>query len=520
MTTHNNDCTDCDIRMTIVQAKDHAAGSDCPIYPCHFTYPRFVGNSRSPAYSSARLDAEHVNTIDHTYAESQPIGHTAQVAHTYSYLDASYGIANEHQLAMGESTCAARLVAYAAPLGDAHYDITALNRLALERCATARCAITTMGADAEKFGFYGANEPPEEGDGLYEESGEALTIIDKNEAWVFHILPDDTGRGAIWAAQRVPDNHIAIVANKFTIRQMNLSDKDNFLASSNVVDVAIRRGFWPANRSHEFDFSAAYAPDANDKMGWADRRTWRIYDWAAPSLGLKHDQDDPYPFSVPVDELLCVHDLMAMNRDHFEGTPFDLSIGPAAGPYNNPNRYDRTARPEYASGFFERAISLHRTSYSFVAVSRNWLPDEVGGVVYLCHHAPHTSLFLPIFSATQSLPAQFETGNLYHLNRQSAWWPFASVNNFAEKSYVHIHHDIARHQRRLEYESNALVDTLSKEAVALLAHQQRDVVLQKVTQFTHERNQVLIDGWWQLFDSLIVKFRDGIELQVSIHAWV
>ena len=51
----------------------------------------------------------------------------------------------------------------------------------------------------EEDGYYGGETPESE-------SGEALTIVDRREAWIFHILPDDTGTSAIWAAQRVPDD--------------------------------------------------------------------------------------------------------------------------------------------------------------------------------------------------------------------------------------------------------------------------------------------------------------------------
>jgi hypothetical protein len=102
---------------------------------------------------------------------------------------------------MGESTCSARLVAFGVPLGDALYDVTQLMRIAMERCKTARCAVELMGRLAEEGGYYGANDPPEQGSGLFEESGEAVTIIDaRGEAWVFHILPDDTGRSAVCLA--------------------------------------------------------------------------------------------------------------------------------------------------------------------------------------------------------------------------------------------------------------------------------------------------------------------------------
>lgn len=50
------------------------------------------------------------------------------------------------------------------------------------------------------------------------QGGEALQVVDPTEAWVFHILADDTGTGAVWAAQKVPAGHITAVANQFIIR--------------------------------------------------------------------------------------------------------------------------------------------------------------------------------------------------------------------------------------------------------------------------------------------------------------
>ena len=57
-------------------------------------------------------------------------------------------------------------------------------------------------------------------------SAESLAVIDTREAWVFHILPDDTGKSAIWTAQRVPEGHAAVIANMFVIREIDLTDVD------------------------------------------------------------------------------------------------------------------------------------------------------------------------------------------------------------------------------------------------------------------------------------------------------
>jgi dipeptidase len=131
-----------------------------------------------------------------------------QVEHTFALFEAGYGIMNEHQVAIGESTCAAKL--WAAPTtagGKAMIEARELTRIALERSRTAREAVETMGALAEKYGFYAADWSG--GDDSKGEGGEALTVVDPDEAWVFHVLSDDLGTGAVWAAQRLADDHVS-----------------------------------------------------------------------------------------------------------------------------------------------------------------------------------------------------------------------------------------------------------------------------------------------------------------------
>ena len=91
--------------------------------------------------------------------------------------------------------------------GSASIEVREMSKLALERTSTARDAVLLMGALAEQHGFYAADWSG--GDASKGEGGETLTVIDKTEAWVFHVLADDTGTSALWAAQRVPDDHVS-----------------------------------------------------------------------------------------------------------------------------------------------------------------------------------------------------------------------------------------------------------------------------------------------------------------------
>lgn len=116
---------------------------------------------------------------------------------------------NEHQVAIGESTCASRL--WAAPTvagGKAMIEAREMSMIALERSTTARQAIQIMGDLATTYGFYAADWSG--GDISLGEGGEGLTVVDKHEAWVFHVTADDTGTSAVWVAQRLPPDHVSV----------------------------------------------------------------------------------------------------------------------------------------------------------------------------------------------------------------------------------------------------------------------------------------------------------------------
>jgi dipeptidase len=111
-----------------------------------------------------------------------------------------------------------------------------------------------MGSLGVKHGFYG--EDPGIGG-----AGESLSITDRQETWIFHILGGLRNASATWAAQRVPDDHVAVVANNFIIQKLNCSDKENFMCSENVFSNARALNLCDFETEADFNFMRCYVPD-------------------------------------------------------------------------------------------------------------------------------------------------------------------------------------------------------------------------------------------------------------------
>lgn len=204
---------------------------------------------------------------------------------------------------------------------------------------------------------------------------------------------------------------MAVIANQFVIREIN-PDSDDFMFSYNIFEVGIRTGFWdPADGP--LDFLKTFGPKRAHSQ-YATRRVWRVFSMVNSDVKLQPDTDtyaSDYPFSVPVTKKLAVDDVIRIQRDHYEGSQFDLSKGLAAGPYGDPNRFDiapvdNLTFTDVIDGSFERAISLFRTSYSFVAHARPEAPDQLA-VVWFAQYAPSCTSYAPLYVSATDVPMPF-----------------------------------------------------------------------------------------------------------------
>ncbi len=228
------------------------------------------------------------------------IGEIPQVAETYAYFNAAYPFMNEWQLAAGETTIGGRRELKS---DEGLLDAPELLRLMLERARTAREAIRIADELTARYG--------------YNDWGECLTLADPEEVWLLEIYGPGKGRkGAVWAAQRIPDGEIGVSANASRIRRIDLKNKNYFLASANVLSLAKEFGWWKEESGQPFEFCYAYAPDSRYSL-YCRRREWRVLSLLAPSFKLDPNAEN-YPFSVKPEKKVTIKDLLAIFRDTYE----------------------------------------------------------------------------------------------------------------------------------------------------------------------------------------------------------
>ncbi len=474
MTTHTADCGICDWTWRHVPAADHPAGAKRRIY--HISQIRTW-----PPDKGLKWD---LYLDDFTGLE------IPQVTRTFAFHHGVFGYLNERQLALGESTIG-NVRKIANPTPAAKLDITMLTLLAMERCRTAREAIGFMGSLAEEYG-YG-----------FHDGGEMLAVADPEEVWVFEIMPvgplwtPKSGKpGAVWCAQRVPDDHVSVCPNESRIGEIDLKNKDYYMASPNLVSFAVEQGLYDPKSGQPFSWKKAYSPvEGSARSNPRRARLWRFFDLVAPSQ--KFSPATPnmdLPFSVKPDKKISLEDVMAMTRDKCEGTEFDPLKGLRGGPLGNPY-YSTTTR----------TIGTNRAEYTTVTQSRRGLPDPVGGIVWLAWGSQDTACYIPLYAGIVDLPDSFKVGDHWVFNRESARWAFDYTDFHVQVAYGAAIQDVREAQAKWETAAIAGALEIDKQAQELYAQDQAKA-RNFLTGYCLSHANDVIRAWWDLGDRLLVKY--------------
>ena len=419
----------------MVGKKASADGSVITSHTCDSWYRTWMTVRPAADYKEGEMENIYDGRMHTEWVEDMSKvvvkGQIPQVSHTYRLLDTSYPCLNEKQLGMGETTISGRDTLRNK---NGMFMIEELQRVALERCTTAREAIKLMGELVKQYG--------------YGDSGECLTIADTKEVWIFEIFGEGPDKiGGVWAAQRIQDDEVAVSANIPRISTLNLKDKNNYMASDNVFDVAKRLGLWDGKEPFKF-WKAYGGPNYSGDWKNYSTREFFIYTSLAPSLGLTEDMEE-MPLGVKPEKLVTVEEVACLLGSYYEGTEKDLSgrlkvaqrnrktgemdtiVSPVANPWMRSDEIALYAALGDEKMKWTRTVAVPQCAYSTIIQLRDWLPDAVGGVVWMSLDNPGESPRFPIFCGTAILPGVLKVCGNHRYRDDSALWHYRQTNKLA-----------------------------------------------------------------------------------------
>ena len=450
------------------------------------------------------------------------MGKIPQVAHTYNVV----GNMNEHQLAIAETTFGGRKELESQT--GAIIDYGSAIYITLQRAKNAREAIVVMTDLIEKYGWAS--------------SGESISIIDPNEVWIIEIIGKGEGeKGAVWVARMVPDGYVSAHANQARITTFPLEGKTSISSSKmnkiydpnittvyskDVISFAKEKGFYPQDgKNKDFSFSDTYAPVDFSGARACEIRVWAFFNAVNPDMSQYWDyatgrniQRDSkgyatnrMPLWIKPSEKVDVLQVMDFMRDHLEGTELDMSKDMGAGPYECPYRWrPMSFKVDGKEYVHERATATQQTGFTFVAQCRNWLPDEIGGILWFGVDDAASSVYFPMYSASTEVPFAFAVGNgsMMEFTNKAAFWVFNQVTNFAYTRYNLIHPEIRAKQVALEKQYVDFVQMIDAGAKEMLA-QNKEAAIKFITDFSCRTGNHLVDTWRDFYGYLFCKFMDG-----------
>ncbi len=414
---------------------------------------------------------------------------------------ATVGNMNEHSLIITETTYGGRH-----ELEDKNgiMDYGSLIYIALQRAKTAREAIAVIVELANKYG--------------YASSGESFSIADADEAWIMELIGkgskldakgNNLRKGIVWVARRIPDGYVSGHANQARISTFPLNDKENCLYAPDVISFAREMGYFNG-KDEEFSFCDAYAPADFGALRGCEARVWAFFRTVAEGMdkytdyAMGHNPKNRMPLWVKPTQKVSPKQVFDAMRDHYEGTPMDMTTDIGAGgnafPYRWRPMYFKVDGVEYCN---ERATATQQTGFWLCGQAR----EGKTGILWFGTDDAATSPLTPIYCNTTEVPwcLSEENGSMLHYSPTSMFWVTNRIANFAYLRYNVIGKRVREEVDK--WENDKLAEVAKVDAkVATLSPKKAQKLL---TDYSTVTAQALFEKWDSLDKYLLVKFIDG-----------
>ena len=423
------------------------------------------------------------------------LGDIAQIPQTYTAI----GNMNEHSVIITETTWGG-LPQLEDPNGKIDYG--SLIYITLQRAKTAREAIATIVELANTYG--------------YASSGESLSIADASEAWTMELIGkgdstnDPSRKGIVWVAYRIPDGCISAHANQARITKINFNDPENCLYAEDVISFARKNDLYNGS-DKDFSFCDTYAPADFGAMRGCEARVWSFFRTFSEGMdkyidyALGVNANNKMPLWIEPTEKISPKALFDAMRDHYEGTPMDMTTDIGAGGHHLPYRwrpmYFTVDGVEYCN---ERATATQQTGFWLCGQAR----DGKTGILWFGVDDAATSALTPIYVNTTEVPwcLSEENGSMLKYSDTSLFWITNRVAQFAYLRYDLIGKKVREYVDMWE---NNMLEAVKLVDVAIGNTPKAKKKAQIATKFSTEHAQLLFDTWTMLDKYLMVKYIDG-----------
>jgi len=498
----HTDCGD-DSRIRLIDGESFQSGAMAPVY-----------------WGIQRVDLP-------LYDFGEVIGHIPQVEETYSYIHSAYPHINEHQLAIGESTMSMREeLKFKRENGEQIMTVEQAQTFALQRCKKAEEAVKLIGSLMEKYGFL----PSCIGE------SESLVIADSDEAWIFEVLgvgpgwKKNSGKpGAIWAAKRVPDDHVVMLPNWSIIKEVDTTQA-GCMASSNYKSFAVEKGWYNPDGDKPFIWQKVYAPTPRE---WATARFWLFYsevapnytDWPDRKLNSPYDTQNPYiqyvedlsmyPFSLKPEMKLGVRDVMQFQRSVFDSTIYDMSEDPDWYVVGEEGKMEKSplATPFPRKEMQKLLDITHRRNvarggYGMIAQLRSWLPDPIGGIYWVYQDNQTIGPYAPVYAGVNKINPLYKTYNPDKFNDQSARWNYDFVDNLMYLKWQEAWEDVKPIRDSLEQATFEELKQIDQKAVEMYK-KNPEKAREMITKYSSQKMEELVKTYKDLRYQLIMKYTNN-----------
>ena len=425
------------------------------------------------------------------------LGLIKQIPTTYSTV----GNMNEHSLIITETTYGGR-----SELEDKHgiMDYGSLIYIALQRAKTAREAIDVIVELANTYG--------------YASSGESFSIADENEAWIMELIGkgsklDDKGnnlrKGIVWVARRIPDGYVSGHANQARITTFPLNDKENCLYSEDVISFAREMGYFNG-KDEEFSFCDAYAPLDFSGLRGCEARVWAFFRTVAEGMdkytdyAMGYNPNNRMPLWVKPTQKVSPKQVFDAMRDHYEGTPMDMTTDIGAGgsgcPYRWRPMYFKVDGVQYCN---ERATATQQTGFWLCGQAR----EGKTGILWFGTDDAATSPLTPIYCNTTEVPwcLDEKNGSMLHYSPTSMFWVTNRIAQLAYLRYDVVGKRVRQEVDKWENEKLAEVEKFDSKLADLSPKKAQKLQ----SEYSTLTAQNLFEKWDALDKYLLVKYIDG-----------